>query len=72
MGQKLFSGKNYEKRCEYCLKGRLPQDRSVVLCKRFGVVPLDFSCRKFEYDPLKRVPNRIKFNASFDENEFKL
>lgn len=72
MGQKLFNGKNYEKRCEYCLKGRLPQDRSVVLCRRFGVVPLDFSCRKFEYDPLKRVPNRIKFNASFDENEFKL
>lgn len=72
MGQKLFSGKDYDKRCEYCLKGRLPQDRSVVLCKRYGVVPLDFSCRKFKYDPLKRIPNRIKFNASYDENEFKL
>ena len=72
MRQKLFSGKNYEKRCEYCLKGRLPQDRSAVLCKRFGVVALDFSCRSFEYDPLKRTPRRIRVNASFDESEFKL
>ncbi len=72
MGQKLFDGKNYEKRCEYCLKGRLPQDNSIVLCRHYGVVELDFSCRKFEYDPLKRTPRRIRLDTSFDENEFKL
>ena len=30
-----------------------------MLCKRYGVVAEDHSCRRFEYDPLKRRPVRI-------------
>lgn len=72
MRQKLFSGKNYDKRCEYCLKGKLPADRSVVLCRKFGVVSTDYVCRGFRYDPLKRIPNRTKLKSVFDEDEFSL
>lgn len=72
MRQKLFDGKNYEKRCEHCLNGKLPADRSIVLCKRFGVVETGFCCRHFRYDPLKRIPKRAKIQTDFDENEFKL
>lgn len=70
--QKLFDGKNYEKRCEHCLNGKLTADRSVVLCKRFGVVEPDFCCGRFRYDPLKRIPKRAKLQTGFEEDEFKL
>ena len=70
--QKLFDGKNYEKRCEHCLNGKLPSDKSVVLCKKFGVVSLDFCCKSFRYDPLKRVPKRARLQTEFNEDEFKL
>ena len=31
-------------------------DSDKVLCKKKGVVSGDYVCRKFVYDPLKRVP----------------
>lgn len=72
MKQKLFDGKNYEKCCAHCLKGVIPFDKSVVLCKKRGIVALDECCRSFEYDPLKRIPKRPKLKAEFSEDEFKL
>ncbi len=72
MGQKLFDGKNYEKRCEICLNAKLPEDRSVVLCRKHGVVEPGSSCRSFRYDPLKRSPARVKLGGQFDEEDFKL
>lgn len=72
MRQKLFDGKNYEKCCGHCLKGKLPADRSVVLCKKHGIVSLDDCCPGFKYDPLKRVPKRPQLKTDFSEDEFKL
>lgn len=72
MRQKLFDGKNYEKCCGHCQKGVIPSDRSVVLCKKRGVVAFEGCCSSFRYDPLKRVPKRVKLNAEFTEDEFKL
>ena len=30
-----------------------------MVCRRKGPVSADFSCRRFRYDPLKRVPEAI-------------
>ena len=29
-----------------------------MLCSRRGIVPMYHKCRKFRYDPLKRIPFR--------------
>ena len=42
--------------CEYSAK----LDEENVLCTKRGVVPADKACRKFRYDPFKRVPTRPK------------
>ena len=31
-----------------------------MLCSRRGIVPMYHKCRKFRYDPLKRVPAKQK------------
>lgn len=70
--QKIIDKKKFEPKCEYCQLGRVPDDRSSVLCPHKGVMELDSSCRKFIYDPLKRIPVKIRIDTDFDENEFKL
>ena len=60
--------KNMEKHCAYCAYGCAINDREVV-CERKGVMDGADHCRRFVYDPLKRVPPRpaalqsIKFSA---------
>lgn len=47
--------KDIEPRCAYCKRGAvLDEDR--VMCMKKGIVSPTGSCRKFKYDPLKRVP----------------
>lgn len=47
--------KSMEPRCIYCAKGSY-LEKDTVLCPKKGVVSAAFSCRHFQYDPLKRVP----------------
>lgn len=49
--------KNMEKRCAYCTCGTMINEREVA-CPRRGVLDAADSCRRFSYDPLKRVPPR--------------
>ena len=49
--------KEIEPRCAYCKRGEQINDREVACVKR-GIVPVEDSCRRFRYDPLKRVPPR--------------
>lgn len=53
---KLFR-KNMEKRCAYCASGSVLNEREVA-CPYRGVMDAAGSCRRFSYDPLKRVPPR--------------
>jgi len=47
--------KDIEPRCAYCrYAGML--SASEVTCAKKGVVSAEGSCRRFKYDPLKRVP----------------
>ena len=55
---KLFR-KKIERRCEYCVHGtRLDED--TILCYKKGIRTIDGKCRKFTYDPCKRVPAKPK------------
>lgn len=45
--------------CSYCAHGtQLENDK--VLCPKKGVVSVFGKCRKFVYDPCKRIPSRPK------------
>ena len=45
--------------CSYCIHStKLNNDE--VLCVRKGIVNIDRSCRKFKYDPCKRIPLKMK------------
>ncbi len=47
--------KHIEPRCAYCRRGvRLDDTR--VMCVKKGIVLPNGACRRFRYDPLKRVP----------------
>ena len=35
-------------------------------------MPLYHHCRRFEYDPLRRIPTRPKGPGKFDEDDFRL
>ena len=55
---KLFR-KKIERRCEYCAKGT-QLDEENILCSKKGIRSADSKCRKFTYDPTKRIPSKQK------------
>ena len=68
-----FFGKNIEPACEYCALGKLTSDGKNVLCKKKGVTALHFKCRRFRYDPLRRIPKRpVPTTAEFTKEDFEL
>lgn len=59
--------------CCYCINGtRLNEDE--VLCARKGIVRTDKVCRKFKYDPCKRIPLKRKTSdfSKYDNEDFSL
>lgn len=65
--------KNIEPHCCYCKFGNLVNEREVACVKR-GIVPMEWHCRKFRYDPLKRVPPRPRAldTSKMSERDFAL
>ncbi|MCM1544639.1 MAG: hypothetical protein NC110_05000 [Ruminococcus sp.] len=70
--QKMLNKNSGDARCACCLNGHIPKDKSSVLCKYKGITNPDDSCKKFKYDPLKRVPMKMKISTDFSEEDFKL
>lgn len=59
--------KNIDRYCAYCqFSGRIDEEH--VICQFCGVVPGEHHCRRFRYDPLRRVPGRPNA-AKAEENE---
>ena len=56
MHRKLY-GNNIQATCEYCMYGRRSSDGKAILCPKKGVMPLYHHCRKYIYDPLRRIPS---------------
>lgn len=65
--------KDMDPRCAYCQRGAQINDREVA-CVKKGIVPMESSCRKFRYDPLKRVPPRPATleTAQLNEEDFSI
>ena len=65
--------KKIEKSCTYCRYGTM-LDEDLFLCVKRGVVMSGKKCRKFRYDPLKRVPSRAKAPdfTKYDKEDFSL
>lgn len=65
--------KKIQKSCEYCQNGTKLEDDQ-YLCTKRGVVMHRDKCRKFKYDPCKRVPSKPKAMdfQKYDEHDFSL
>lgn len=59
--------------CDYCQNGTKLEDDS-ILCTKKGLLPTDTPCRKFKYDPCKRIPPRPKALdfSKYDQEDFSL
>ncbi len=68
----FIKNKSIEPKCEYCIYAKIPDDRCEALCVKKGVVELDFSCKKFKYDALKRIPTKITLQTDFTQEDFKI
>lgn len=51
--------KKITRSCSYCQRGTAMEDDQ-ILCQKRGVVSAYYSCRKFRYNPCKRVPAKMK------------
>lgn len=72
MADQLF-GNRIEPACGYCRFGRLMGDGKMILCEHAGVVPLYYSCKKYRYSPLRRVPaKKAPELPQFDPSDFEL
>lgn len=70
--QKLYN-KKVAPMCSYCVFGRPAPNGDSVLCEKRGIMTKDSSCRKFKYDPLKRIPKKEpEMQQSFSQEDFKL
>lgn len=66
--------KDIEKSCSYCVHAAKTIDSDLVICSKKGFTPCDDSCRRFKYDPLKRVPTKAKPKdfSQYDDVDFSL
>ena len=72
MSTALF-GKNIEPACKYCeLALQNMSGERHVLCEKYGVVRGDYHCRKYIYDPTKRIPKPPKPLEKFNPEDFSL
>jgi len=65
--------KKIARSCDYCALGTKLNDTQ-ILCAKRGVITGDKPCRKFRYDPCKRVPLKAKTPdfSKYDQEDFSL
>lgn len=68
-GGKYFD-KHMAPKCDYCQFGRRAKDGNKVLCEKRGLVDCNYSCNKFIYSPLKRIPvKQLNFVGSLADED---
>ena len=72
MKSKLLNKNAYEAVCRNCKHGRLSPEGDAVLCVKKGIVDPDWSCRRYSYDPLKRVPRKMPAVREANPEDFDL
>ena len=65
--------KDITPRCGYC-RYAAPAGSGSVICRKKGIRPESDACRRFKYDPLRRVPPKpvsVDF-SKYDERDYSL
>ena len=59
--------------CSYCIHSAKLDDEQ-VLCSKKGMMPITGKCRKFLYDPCKRIPPKAKTLdfSKYDQEDYTL
>ncbi len=70
--KKVLFNSDISPRCEYCETGIKTNNGKEVLCRRMGVMQPSSCCKKFKYDPLKRVPKNLTIGGGFSKEDFSL
>lgn len=65
--------KKIERSCEYCSYGTRLDDEQ-ILCAKRGLKVAGEKCRKFDYDPTKRIPQKAKAMdfGKYEKEDFSL
>ena len=65
--------KKIQRACVYCTHGTAVDDGK-ILCTKCGMVDAESECRRFCYDPCKRIPPRQKALdfSQYDHADFSL
>jgi hypothetical protein len=65
--------KKLPRSCAYCIHST-KLNYEEVLCIKRGISRIDKSCRKFKYDPCKRIPMKPKASdfSKYDTEDFTL
>lgn len=65
--------KKIQRDCSYCQYGTPLEDGS-ILCAKKGLRFANGSCRRFRYDPCKRIPHKAKALdfSKYDKTDFSL
>lgn len=65
--------KKIARSCQYCSHASTLNDAE-VLCAKRGIISVEKSCRKFSYDPCKRIPAKAKASdfSKYDTEDFSL
>lgn len=65
--------KKMERSCAYCIHGAHLEDESILCVKKGLRTPAD-QCRKFKYDPCKRIPPKARALdfSKYDQEDFSL
>ncbi len=69
----MLFDKKIDKSCSYCkFGGAIGNDE--IMCLKRGVVPAWHHCRRFVYDPLKRVPPKPQMltEQGFEKKDFEV
>ena len=70
--KKSLFGNSIEPACIYCQFGRPAPDNVMILCRKYGPVSPYYKCKKFVYDPLKRIPKRRPKLPDFSPDDFSI
>ena len=68
MAKKKLFGNNIKPSCKYCEMAKAVEG-DVIKCEKFGDVKAYDSCKKFVYNPLKRIPKKELQLANSAVNE---
>lgn len=65
--------KKIERSCSYCAFGARLEDGAII-CSKKGLMTEESSCRRFRYDPCKRMPFKAKAMdfSKFKDSDFSL